>query len=172
MKMNSKYSTEPGRLNTSRTKLTGILLVGIVFVVGSNVAVTGGANAVSTKHEVVLRGNKNMFSEASPAIEPKALVKITCDSSTNTYTATVKNVSVIDGYQNPFPTYAGQYGVLLFSPPGGGYSVLLTQNPKTALYDGSSSGTLVGLLGPECFSGATWYVTIENATYGTSGKMS
>jgi hypothetical protein len=160
----------------SRTKLTGSLVL-VALVVGGSLFISGGANAVSTKHKVVFRGNANEFSEASPAIEPKANVKITCDSSTNTFTATVKNVSVIDGYLNPFPKdNAGKFFVTLGGPgPGAFYYVELSQNPKTGLFDGSGSGSLD--MGPPpyfpaCYTGATWRVVIGNATYATEGTMS
>ena len=161
-----------------RMMLAATALVAITVPVAVGATSAGGqASATSTKHHVVLRGNTNIFSEASPAIEPKAQVKITCDSSTNTYTVTVKNVSVIDGYQNPFPKDVGQYYVLLGSPAPNFYEVLLSQNPTTALYGGSSSGILRGSGGgpfpaDECFSGAMWHVDITNATYGTAGSMS
>jgi hypothetical protein len=134
---------------------------------------TANASASGTTHKISFHGNSNgtIISYDGLAIEKKASVKYTCNSSTGAYTLTAKNFNIIGSdahaYQRPLPDW--NLNVTVANPSSSfsaTFSVPLLQNPSTELFDATVKDVT---LQETCVAAGTVRVYLFDSTDGNLG---
>jgi hypothetical protein len=144
-------------LMSSFTRKIAALVTPLVLLGGFSVLGAQSAGAAGTTHKVLVARNPNNLTGvtvAHPAIETKAKLKFTCNSTTGSYTVSVKNFSIIGGDDTIL------LGALVNTPLHIGILVNLaepvivplTQNSATELFDANVTNTLTNKA--DCHSGA------------------
>jgi hypothetical protein len=142
------------------------LVAPLMLLGGFSVLGAQSASARATTHKIFLKGNMNVFAVATPALEPRARVYFTCNSTTGVYTLRVKNVSVIGGDQmvmvSPFSHQPRRMTILVGLPVNEEFDVTLAQNTATSLYDADVTNMLSDRA--DCASGVVWGTQMANAS--------